>query len=220
MERSVKTYNHFTAIIVFIALPVLIYSISDFPRRSVLKEAISLLVILAFYMMLLQFYLSRINCPMLKSHKMSGVIKWHKALGYIFVSILIFHPFLIVVPRYFEAGITPKEAFIELLSNYDQQGILLGMIAWLLMIVIGLTSLIREKLPFSYRTWRVIHGILSIVFILMASLHVFNLGRHINEYMVWLISILTILGVTMLLRTYIYKSNSKKIKKHVKQNLT
>ena len=214
MDNRIKTYNRIAAIAVFVALPVLIFALGDFPRRTLLKETISLLTILAFFVMLLQFYLSRANRNILQGHKMGKVIKWHKVLGYVFVSVLLLHPFLIVVPRYFEAGITPKDAFIELLSNFSQQGLWLGLTAWILMFIIGLTSLLRNKLPFTYKTWRLIHGYLSIAFILIASLHVVEMGRHINRPMYWLIAILSISGVAILLRTYIFKTVSPKISDH------
>jgi predicted ferric reductase len=78
------------------------------------------------------------------------------------------------------------------------------------MFIIGLTSLFRNQLPFSYKTWSTIHGYLSIVFIITASLHVMNMGRHINSPMAWLIAILSISGVAMLLKTYIFKSAPQK----------
>ncbi|NCA84482.1 MAG: FAD/NAD(P)-binding:oxidoreductase [Clostridia bacterium] len=215
MDNRIKTYNRIAAIAVFIALPMLICSLGDFPRRTILKETISLLFIFSFFMMLMQFYLSRANRNILQGHKIGKVIKWHKVLGYVFVNVLLIHPFLIVVSRYFEAGITPKDAFIELLSNFSQHGLWLGLTAWILMFIIGLTSLFRNKLPFSYKTWRLIHGYLSIAFILTAALHVVEMGRHINRPMYWLIAILSISGVALLLKTYIFKSVSPKIHDHV-----
>lgn len=214
MDNKIKIYNRIAAIVVFIALPLLIYTIGDFAKRTVLKETISLLTILSFFMMLMQFYLSRANSHVLKGHKMGKVIKWHKVLGYVFVSVLLFHPFLIVLPRYFEAGVSPNDAFIELLSNFNQLGLILGLTAWILILIIGLTSLLRNKLPFTYKTWRAIHGYLSIAFILTASLHVVDMGRHINNTIAWIIAILTISGVVMLLRMYIFKPVSPKIYNH------
>ena len=41
MKLDLKTYNVIAAVLVFIGLPVLFYALGDFPRRSVLKEAIS-----------------------------------------------------------------------------------------------------------------------------------------------------------------------------------
>lgn len=215
MENRIKIYNRIAALVIFIAMPLCIYFLGQFPRRSLLKETISLLIILAFFIMLLQFYLSRANRNLLQVHKMGRTIKWHKVLGYVFVSVLLIHPFLIVVPRFFEAGISPIDAFRELLSNFNLTGLLLGLIAWILMFIIGLTSLVRNKLPFTYKTWRVIHGILSMAFILIASLHVVNMGRHINQPMGWIIGTLSVLGVVLLLRLYIFKSVSQINNEHV-----
>lgn len=214
MEKRIKTYNRIAAFTLFIALPVLLYFLGNIPMRTLLKEAISLLTILAFFIMLLQFFLSRANQKMLQSHAMGRVIKWHKALGYIFVTVLLLHPLLIVFPRYFESGVTPTDAFIELLSHFNQTGLWLGLTAWILMLIIGLTSLLRNWLPFRYKTWRSMHGYLSIVFIITASLHVINMGRHIDRPMEWLIAILALSGVTILLRTYIFKSVSHKSQDH------
>jgi len=214
MENRIKIYNRIAAIVIFMALPLCIYFQGNFPRRTLLKEAISILTIMAFFMMLMQFYLSRANRNLLQVHKMGRTIKWHKVLGYVFVSVLLIHPILIVVPRFFEAGISPTDAFIELLSNFNQTGLLLGLIAWILMFIIGLTSLFRNKLPFSYKTWREIHGILAVAFILTASFHVVNMGRHINKPMAWLIGALSVLGVVLLLRISVFKSVSQKINEH------
>ena len=215
MGKRIRIYNRLAALVIFIALPLCIYFLGNFPRRALLKEIISLLTITAFFIMLLQFFLSRANKSLLQVHKTDRTIKWHKVLGYVFVSVLLIHPFLIVVPRFFEAGISPIDAFRELLSNFNQTGLLLGLIAWVLMSIIGLTSLVRDKLPFTYKTWRVIHGILSIAFILTASLHFVNMGRHINKPMAWLIGALSVLGVVLLLRIYIFKPVSQKTNEHV-----
>lgn len=214
MENKTKLYNRIAAITVFIVLPVLIYGLSGFTRRTLLKEVISVVTLLAYFVMLSQFYLSRANNTMLKAHKMSRVIKWHKVLGYVFVCILLLHPFLIVVPRYFEAGVTPTEAFAELLDNINRKGLLLGLTAWIIMLTLGITSLFRNHLPFSYKTWRLIHGLLSIAFILIAAFHIVDMGRHINELMAWFIAMLSITGIALLLRTYILNSTSQKTENH------
>ena len=198
----------------FVGLPMLIYALGDFPRRTLLKETISVLTIVSFFIMLMQFYLSRANNAMLKGHKMVRVIKWHKVLGYVFVGILIFHPFLIVLPRYFEAGATPADAFNELLSNFDQPRMLLGLIAYCLMVVIGITSMFRKALPFSYKTWRIIHGILSIAFLSVAAFHVIAIGRHINQAMIILIATVAIIGIALLVKTYIFKPQHSKKQNH------
>ena len=139
---------------------------------------------------------------------MSKVIKYHKIIGYTFVLILFFHPLYLVVPRFFEAGVSPVDAFITIISTLNQ-GVVLGIIAWCLMLALGITSLARKKLPMKYKTWRVFHGILAMLFISIAAWHVIDLGRHSNLTMSILISMLTAGGILLLLKTYTFKKSKK-----------
>lgn len=210
MENKIKIYHRIAAGMVFIAFPVLFYIFGDFPRRTLLKETISVVTLIAFFMMLFQFYLSRANGNILKEHKMSKVVKWHKVLGYVFVSILLVHPFLIVLPRYFEAGVQPSEAFTTIITTFGSKGVVLGLSAWVLVLLIGLTSITRNHIGLSYKVWRIFHGILSVMFIAIASFHVTDMGRHINTPMLWLITVLSIGGITLLIQTYLFKKSNPK----------
>ena len=181
MQNKIKTYNRIAAILIFIGLPILFWALGDIPRRTNLKEAISLLTLVSFSLMLMQFYLARPTRKVIKEHKMSKVVSWHRYVGYIFVTVLLMHPFLIVLPRYNEAGIDPIDAFVQMLTTFDNPGIILGIVAWCLILVIGLTSLLRKVIPLSYKTWRLTHGILSISFISTAAWHAIQLGRHTEK---------------------------------------
>lgn len=207
MEKRIRRYNIIVAIAIFLGLPILFWAIGDFPRRSDLKEIISVVTILAFCMMIAQFYLARSNKNILKSHRMSKVVKYHKYIGYTFISILFVHPFLIVVPRYFESGVDPIDAFTCIITSFNSTGVVVGIIAWCLMLVIGITSLLRNHIGMTYKTWRIFHGILSISFLIIAAWHVIDLGRHINSSMKIYIIALAGLGVLLLLKTYLFKSS-------------
>lgn len=209
MKTSLQSYNRLAAILVFIALPLLIWALGDVPRRTVLKEVLSLLTLVSFSMMILQFFLSRGNGKILKVHRTGKVVKLHKIIGYVFVSFLLLHPFLIVVPRYFEAGVDPGEAFTTMLTTFDSRGIILGLSAWCLMLVLGLSSIFRKRLGMKYTTWRVFHGILSMVFIVLATWHATDLGRHTDLPMSVYMIALGGLGVFQLLRVYLIKSKNQ-----------
>lgn len=204
-----KSYRLIFVIGVLIGLPLLFWAMGDFSRRSILKESISLITLISFTMMIGQFYLSRSSRKILNLPGMGKVIKFHKILGYIFVGVLLIHPFLIVFPRYFEASVEPIEAFTTILTTFDSPGVILGIIAWSLMLIIGITSFFRNSLPMNYINWRLLHGILSLVFIIVASWHAIDLGRHTNLSMSILIIILSAGGVQLLLKTYISKSDKK-----------
>ena len=203
-------------LLVFTGLPLLLWALGEYHRDTILKEFLSVITILAFCLMIGQFFLARGNRKSFKGIKMSKVVKFHKLIGYVFVGVLLIHPLLIVVSRFFEAGIEPKEAFITMLTTFDSLGVVLGIIAWVLMLLLGLMSIFREKIGLSYRAWRWIHGVLSIAFISIACWHVVDLGRHINTSLAIFLIAFTAAGVILLLRTYVLENKPKK--KRIRNN--
>jgi len=199
------------SILVFLGIPLLIYVVGDVPRRSTLKEALSLLTLLTFSLVLAQSFFSRINQKMLKESKMASVQKIHKILGYIVVGILLAHPLLILIPRFFEAGLKPIEALMVILNTTNSTGILLGIIAWFLLLLLGLTSLLRKRLGIKYKIWRIFHGLLSMAFIVTASWHAIDLGRHTDVSMSVFFILMASVAFVLLMRTYL--TNSRKGRK-------
>ncbi len=201
-ESNYKIY-FVRALLAFISLPLLLWSLGDFAERSVLKESISVLILLAFSLMLGQFFLTRSNGLLTKGLKRSQAIKIHKYIGYLFIVVLLVHPFLIVFPRYFESGITPEEAFVTLITSLTSTGVIIGMVAWSLMLILVITAFFRKQLPMKVKTWRIVHGILSMLFITLASWHATDMGRHTNLALSVYIIILATVGVFLLLKLYI-----------------
>ena len=209
MKDLIHKYNLIPKTIIFIGFPILFWALGDFPSRTPLKETFSIITLLAFSLMVGQFFLTRGYRAIHKELKMSNLNKIHKSIGYVFTFVLLIHPFLIVVPRYFESGVEPLDAFWTIITSFNSLGIVLGLIAWVLMLIIGVTSIIRNKLSMSYKTWRIIHGILSILFITIAAWHATDLGRHTNlATSIFLITI-TSGGVLLLLRTYFLRTTIK-----------
>jgi len=207
-----KRNNIILMVTVLIGLPLLFWAVGDFPRRTVLKEVFSVLTLIALSMMIGQFFITGSNRKMFQVKSMAKLVKFHKIFGYVFVGVLLLHPFLIVFPRYFESGVEPMEALTTLLTTFNSTGVILGIIAWLLILIIGLTSFFRNKLPMKYTSWRLLHGILSIIFIIVASWHAIDLGRHTNVPMSVFIIILSGSGVILLLKTYFSKPHNNRIK--------
>lgn len=208
--RAVITSNFFRqTMLAFTGMPLLILAMGNLPERSLLKETLSVLIILAFFQMIGQFFWARTNRYAVKDLKVSNVIKYHKIIGYTFVIALLFHPVLLVVPRFFESGVAPLDAFIIIITTLSSQGVVFGIIAWCLMLTLGITALVREKLPMKYTTWRVFHGVLAILFAAVAEWHVIDLGRHSSLAMSILILLITVVGVLFLVKTYTLKMIKK-----------
>lgn len=189
-------------IVAFIGLPVFFYVTGDFPRRTILKESISLLILLSLSLMLAQFFLSRINRRMFDGCSMGRIITIHKVLGYSLLTVLLLHPFLLVLPRTYEAGIGSMDALLTIVTSVNTIGVALGICAWILMLLLGLTSLFRKKIPISYSKWRLLHGLLAVPFIILAVCHSINLGRHVNSLLSVYFILFAVTGVLLLINRY------------------
>ena len=205
MSTYIKSNFLKQSVLVFTGMPLIIWTMGNLPDRSLLKESLSVMTILAFCQMIGQFFWSRTNRYAVVNLKMSKVIKYHKIIGYTFAIALLFHPVLLVVPRFFESGVAPFDAFITIITTFTSQGVVLGIIAWCLMLKLIITSLARKKLPMKYTTWRVFHGIVAILFIFVAAWHVIDLGRHSSIAMSIFITLLTTGGVLLTGKRYISK---------------
>ena len=207
MNLSARTYTFLAALAVFIGLPLLFYALGDTPRRSLLKEVLSILTLLAFVLMLGQFFLARSNQTLLNLFKPPQIQKVHKYIAYSAITVIFLHPALIVLPRYLEGGVRPWDAFVTMITSFDSLGIVLGLIAWVSMLVLGVTAYFRKRLfprfASRYRGWRYFHGGLAVTFTVLALWHSIELGRHTDVAMSALLVTLALIGFVMLARMYL-----------------
>ncbi|MGH4036466.1 MAG: ferric reductase-like transmembrane domain-containing protein [Sphaerochaeta sp.] len=212
MNNKSRLYYLLPGFTLYFAVPIIYMLVGDFPSRTVLKEFLSLVTVGAFFLLLGQFYLSRINIVTLKGQKYSKVVRLHKIIGYIGIPIIFLHPFFIVLPRYFEASLDPSDAFVKILTSFDNRAIILGLIGMLLMILIGITSILRIRIGLKYKTWRAMHAILSAAFIVVATWHAVALGRHMDKFLSTYTILMSSIGMVFLIRTYFFNTeNEEKI---------
>ena len=209
MENNIKLKYILISLFIFVIIPLFILSLQTLPPRTLLKESTSVLVIVGFFFLLGQFYLNRSNKVFIKIYKMVKIIKLHKIIGYLVIAIFFIHPFLIVLPRFFEAGVDPIYAFWLMITDFKSLGIIFGLIAWCVMIALFLTSFYKDKLNMTYSKWRLLHIVLSVVFISTALWHVIDLGRHMNEIMILFIFLLVCIAVYQLRKLYFSKNYKK-----------
>lgn len=204
MRDKSNTYRLITAGLLFLIPSFFLYYTGDVVGRTLLKDGISIATISAFVLMLGQFFLSGLVSLPLQTPTRGNVIKLHKIVGYVAAAVLLSHPLLIVVPRFFEAGISPRQAFVTMISA-GTPGITTGMAAWILLLLIVVLSVLRKRIPLSYQYWRKLHGLMSMMFIILAAYHSIYLGRHIDLVFAGYIVILVIAGMSLLLQQYIHE---------------
>jgi len=135
------------------------------------------------------------------------VQKAHTWIAYGAISVIVLHPFFIVLPHYVEAGVKPWDAFWTMVTTFDSLGILLGLFAWVVMVAIGVTAFFRMRLmkgfKTRYRGWRGFHAILTVSFTVAATWHAIELGRHTDTAMSLLFIGLASVGIVSLARLYL-----------------
>jgi predicted ferric reductase len=194
--------------------PLALLALGDYPRRSLLKEALSMLTLAAFFLMLGQFLLARGGRFVTEGVRMGRLVSLHKVIGYSVVSLLLLHPLLIVLPRAFEGGISPGDALISILTTVDNPAVVLGMVSWLLMLVIGVTALLRRRLGLDYLTWRLVHGLLSAVLMVTASWHAIALGRHTDAALSLIVVVLASAAMLVLIGQYVSDYRKTRVHAH------
>jgi predicted ferric reductase len=213
MGLVIKKSNYLVKLIplaiVFMVVPIVLYFLGDTPKRDLLFESLSILTILGFSLLLSQFFLARTNSGLVKDIRMVNVLKIHKVIGYVFISILLLHPFFIVVPKLFDNGVSATDAFLKIITSFNSLGVILGIIAYCSMVLILITSFFRFKLHLNYKTWRYLHGYLTMLFIITATWHVINLGRHSNNPFSIYYLLAVVSGLYFLLKTYAFKTSKK-----------
>ena len=193
-------------IITFIGAPLLLYFSGNFPKRTTLMETISIVTILGFSLLLSQFFTSRLNYKLMKQIRMVNVLVIHKFIGYFFISIILLHPFFIILPKFFDDGVTPTDAFVRLITTFSSTGVILGLIAYASMLILMVTAFFRFKLHLKYRTWRSLHGYLTLLFVITATWHVINMGRHSNNSFTLFYLLVVAIGIYYVLRKYLIKT--------------
>ncbi len=206
VSAHLKVLYGVVGLLVFVGLPLLFYALGDFPRRSLLKEVISLATLLAFSLMLGQLFLARSNMDVIALYSLKRVKRLHTVIAYSAVTVLLLHPLLIVLPRSFEAGVGPLDALATLLTTFDNLGVVLGLVAWILLFILVPTSFLRVRIIQALRTkypkWRSFHGGLSVALIAAAIVHAIELGRHTTPPLATFYVVVAAAGVGLLFRMY------------------
>ncbi|PQV47801.1 ferric reductase like protein [Jejuia pallidilutea] len=202
-----KTQNYIIKLSVlifsFLIVPLLLYFTGNFQRRSTLMETLSITTILGFSLLLSQFFTSRLNIGLVKKIRMVNVLAIHRFIGYFFIAVILLHPFFIIVPKFFDNGVSPSDAFVKLITTFSTTGIILGIIGYTLMLLLMVTAYFRFKMHLNYKTWRRLHGYSALLFVIAATWHVIDMGRHSNTLFSTYYVLMVVIGVFYLLKTYV-----------------
>ncbi|MDG3085716.1 ferric reductase-like transmembrane domain-containing protein [Vibrio hannami] len=99
----------------------------------------------------------------------------HKSVGQWIGVFFLLHSLLILAPRFQQAFTDGITSVVEVVTSPQM---LMGLIAWVTMVVWVLMAVFKNKLKMSYEMWRLTHVIGFVVIAVLATLHITSVGSH------------------------------------------
>lgn len=111
---------------------------------------------------------SALNAPF----GLDAVLQYHRAISFVALAFVLAHPALIVITR-------PELATLlnPVTATWNARFGLMSVGALLLLTA---TSIWRKQLRIGYEWWRVLHGVLAVVIVVTALVHIFRVGYYVD----------------------------------------
>ncbi|MCG8692371.1 MAG: ferredoxin reductase family protein [Minwuiales bacterium] len=189
------------ALYLFVALlPLLLAFLQGLPPRGFADELSSALALAAFSMLLMEFVLSGRFNAISGRIGMDVTMRFHQVIARALTVFILVHPFLYTTPI---RTALPWDTTGQLTLGLDSGSLVSGILAWVLLASLVMAAIFRDKIPYSYETWRITHGLGAAVIAALGAHHAIEAGRYSGHpYLagLWL----AMLGLALLTLLYVY----------------
>ncbi len=197
------TLLSFTSLFVYLGLILAPIGISiqlGLPHRPWMDQVSSNLGMLAFNIILLEFWSTGRIKIISKLLGIDWVLQVHQLFARTAVLLLVAHPFMYSLPGrpHYSPG-PANETYLGLSSN----SFISGLVALIVLgIMVGL-AITRNKSQGKYETWRAVHAIMAVAVALLGFHHTVHAGRYAQEpimHLYWQVA----LGLALLSVAWVY----------------
>jgi predicted ferric reductase len=188
----------FSGYVLLCLLPLLLAAAQGRPLRQDLgRELSGGLIMVAYAMMLAQFVMSGRFEALTGPTGIDRVMRFHQLASWFILAAVIVHPLLYSLID-LHPDPDPAAAIRSLQRRFFVARTLrTGVIAFWLTILLVLTGVSRDRLPFRYEGWRLTHGVLAILIALFGTHHTLEVGTYSADPVLagfwWLATALAIL---------------------------
>lgn len=181
--------------------PLAIAWLARMPRRPLLDELSSSMALLAFAVLLVEFVLSGRFRAITGRIGMDVTMRLHQLAARWIVVLILVHPFLYTLP--IPAHPPPWDVTAQDHLRLDGATLMSGGAAWILLIVLVVSAIWRDSLPYRYETWRLGHGLGAALVAGLSAHHALAAGRYSGEpSLAWFW--LGLLGLAVASPIYVY----------------
>jgi predicted ferric reductase len=198
--------------LLLLAPVVLLFVAPRPPQREFWREFSVVLGFVGLSLIGLQFLLPARLPFLLRAFRLAKLNHFHHNLSIIGLALIIAHAVILILnnPRLLRS----------LISIAAARPTWWGIIALLAMIVVVVTSLWKGEVDLGHQPWRVIHTFLSVAAIILALLHIFDVGYYLNivaHQVIW-VALAVLWGVGVIV--YFRRANMAHAVDTVVQDLT
>lgn len=168
--------------------------------RPFWDELASGLALVGFAMLLMEFLLSGRFGTISGRIGIDLTMRFHQLVARSLTLFILVHPFLYTTPLNDPMPWDPTNLFA---LGLEKTSILTGILAWLILPVLVITSIYRDKLPYRYETWRLGHGIGAVFLAGFGLHHALAAGRYSGDPYLetfWFV----LFGLAILTMAYVY----------------
>jgi len=158
--------------------PLALAWLGDRPPRSFWDELATGLGMLAFAVILVEFVLSGRFRAISGRIGMDVTMRFHQLFARTALALALIHPFLYRAPF---SPPYPWDVSRQYTLTTEFDGLLFGVLAWLLLPAFVLLGIGRERLGWRYESWRLLHGLGALLIAALLLAHTLDAGRYSQD---------------------------------------
>lgn len=159
--------------------PLVLSALQGRAIRPFWDEVSSGLAMTAFAILLVEFVLSGRFKVISARIGLDVTMRIHQLLARTALVFILIHPFLYQTPLLnFDL---PWDVSRQLTLGLNFESLASGLVAWVALPALVLTSIFRDQLPYRYETWRLMHGIGAVLIALAGMHHTLHAGRYSSD---------------------------------------
>ncbi len=155
---------------------------------------------LGFAIILVEFVLSGRFRTVSARIGIDVTMRFHQLLARTALAFALVHPFLYRSP--FRPAY-PWDVTRRTTVNVDALALASGTLGWIMLVVLVALSIGRDKIPYKYETWRMMHGIGAVLIAALILHHTLTMGRYSQDP--WLAALwATLFAIAVLTLAFVY----------------
>lgn len=188
--------------LVIVLMPLILSWTLGWPSRPFRDEIAAGLGMAAFAMILAEFVLSGRFKRLSRGIGMDVTLRFHQVIARTALAFALLHPFF--YSHAVSGGPRPWDPTRALTLTTDFSDLVSGIVAYLLLPSLVLLAIGRTQLDYKYETWRLMHGIGSLLIALLLLHHALYAGRYgAAPLIMWFWVAMTATAVAAMVNIYV-----------------